>query len=102
MHYHFVWCPKYRRPILIDAVAKRCEQLIKQKAKELNCEIKALEIMPNHVHLFIQANPLQSPNLVVAQIKGFTSRLLRKEFPFLLRMPTLWLLLQLEQSTLMS
>lgn len=90
MHYHFVWCPKYRRAVLIGDVAKRCEQLVRQKAKELKCGIKALEIMPEHIHLFIQANPLQSPNLILAQIKGFTSRMLRQEFPSLLKMPTLW------------
>jgi len=44
------------------------EKLI-EFAKELNCEIKALEIMPNHTHLFIQGNPTQSPNFIIAQIK---------------------------------
>ncbi len=90
MHYHFVWCPKYRRPVLIGKIKKRHKELIEQKCKELNCEIKALEIMPNHTHLFIQGNPTQSPNLLIAQIKGFTSNMLRKEFPELRKMPTLW------------
>ena len=90
MHYHFVWCPKYRRKVLTGKIEKRHKELIIQKCKELNCEIKALEIMPDHTHLFIQGNPTQSPNLLIAQIKGFTSYTLRKEFPELLKMPALW------------
>jgi putative transposase len=90
MHYHFVWCPKYRRKVLIGNIAKRCEELLRGKAKEMKCEIKALEIMPEHIHIFIQANPTQSPNFILGQLKGMTSRILRQEFPQLLKMPTLW------------
>ena len=90
MHYHFVWCPKYRRPVLIDKIEKVFKRLIEEKCKEMDCEIKALEIMPDHTHLFIQANPKQSPNLIIAQIKGYTSRMLRRQFRELRKMPTLW------------
>lgn len=90
MHYHFVWCPKYRRAVLTGRIAKRCEELLRGKAKEMKCEIKALEIMPEHIHIFIQANPTQSPNYLIGQLKGITSRILRQEFPELLKIPTLW------------
>lgn len=90
MGYHFVWCPKYRRKVLVGKVEKRMNEMVHQKAKELGCQIIALEIMPDHSHLFIQANPKLSPNLIIGQIKGYTSRMLRKEFPELLKMPTLW------------
>ena len=90
MHYHFVWCPKYRRPVLIGKIERVFKKLIEIKCKEINCEIKALEIMPEHTHLFIQANPTQSPNFIIAQIKGYTSRMLRKNFKELRKMPTLW------------
>ena len=91
MNYHFVWCPKYRRPILIGEVEKRLSELIYQKAKEMDCMIIALEIQPEHVHLFIQGKPKLSPNLIIGQIKGFTSRILRKEFDYLAtKLPTLW------------
>ena len=90
MHYHFVWCPKYRRPVLIGKIERVFKKLIEMKCKEINCEIKALEIMPEHTHLFIQANPTQSPNFIIAQIKGYTSRMLRKNFKELRKMPTLW------------
>jgi putative transposase len=91
MGYHFVWCPKYRRRVLVGHIAKRTEELIRQKAKELNCKIIALEIMPDHIHLFIQGTPQISPNSLIGQIKGYTSRVLRKEYKELrTRLPTLW------------
>jgi putative transposase len=91
MGYHFVWCPKYRRQVLIGHIAKRTKELIRQKAKELNCKIIALEIMPDHIHLFIQGTPQISPNSLIGQIKGYTSRVLRKEYKELrTRIPTLW------------
>ena len=91
MGYHFVWCPKYRRRVLVGLIAKRTEELIRQKAKEINCKIIALEIMPDHIHLFIQGTPQISPNSLIGQIKGYTSRVLRKEYKELrTKLPTLW------------
>lgn len=91
MGYHFAWCPKYRRAVLVGKIKERLEELIRMKAKDLDCEILALEIMPDHVHLFIQGKPKISPNSIIGQIKGFTSRMLRKEFKELrTRLPTLW------------
>lgn len=91
MGYHFVWCPKYRRSVLIGKIVERLKELINEKSKELNCEIITLEVMPEHVHLFIQANPKISPNSIIGQIKGYSSRILRKEFVELrTRLPTLW------------
>ncbi|MDG6989623.1 MAG: IS200/IS605 family transposase [Nitrososphaerota archaeon] len=91
MHYHFVWSPKYRRPVLVGNVETRLKGLILEKAIELGCTIIALEVMPDHVHLFLQADPTISPNKIVGMIKGYSSRVLRKEFPELRsRLPTLW------------
>ncbi len=89
--YHVVWCPKYRRRVLGGPVAARLRELIETKAAEKNWEIVALEVMPDHVHLFVKADSKSSPSHIANQFKGFTSRLLRSEFPHLrTRMPTLW------------
>ena len=89
--YHIIWCPKYRRKVLIGGVEIRIKELIEQKAKEINVEIGKMEIMPDHVHLFIKARPVHSPQYLVSQFKGFTSFVLRNEFPELKRkLPTLW------------
>jgi len=89
--YHVVWCPKYRRQVLTDAVATRCEELIRSKCAEHDWAIIALEVLPDHVHLFVKAHPKHSPSYIANQLKGSTSRWLRSEFPHLRsRLPTLW------------
>ncbi len=91
MGYHFVWCPKYRRKVLEGSIAKRARQLIRKKADDMDCRIISLEVMPDHVHLFIEGNPTLTPNKIIGDIKGYTSHKLRKEFKELrTRLPTLW------------
>lgn len=91
LHYHLVWCPKYRYKVLQGDVAKRLEELLHAKAVELGAEVEALEIMPDHVHLFVSAPPTHAPQYLANQFKGYTSRLLRQEFPWLRsRLPSLW------------
>ena len=91
LKYHLVWCPKYRKPVLVDAVAESLVALIKLKAAELGATIHALEVMPDHVHLFVESDPTRAPTHIAAQFKGFTSNRLCKEFPHLrTRLPSLW------------
>ena len=88
---HIVWCPKYRRKVLVDAVAQRLDQLFREKSSELGFTIHALEIMPDHVHLFLEHDPTRGVAEIVNRLKGYTSRILRQEFPSLRsRLPTLW------------
>jgi putative transposase len=91
LKYHIVWCPKYRRKVLVEPIASRLHQLLYQKAAELEVTILALEIMPDHVHLFVESDPTEAPAHLVNQFKGFTSYTLRSEFAELKsRLPTLW------------
>lgn len=90
MNYHFVWCPKYRKKVIVGNVERRLKTLLQEKVSTLNGKIIALETMPDHVHIFIQAPPTIAPNRLVAAMKGYTSRVLRQEFPELTRMPSLW------------
>ena len=89
--YHVVWCPKYRRKVLVDEIAERLKELIIQRCSEINAEIMELEIMPDHVHLLIEVDPQFGINQAVRSIKGYSSHTLRNEFPSLkTRLPTLW------------
>jgi putative transposase len=89
--YHVVWCPKYRRKVLVGDVAQRLKELIIQRCGEINAEIIEMEIMPDHVHLLIEVDPQFGINRAIRSIKGFSSHTLRKEFPALKsRLPTLW------------
>ena len=91
LKYHIVWCPKYRRPVLTSEVENRLRQLLAEKAAELDMTIHALEVMPDHVHLFVEADPTLSVAEIVNRFKGYTSRVLRQEFTMLRsRLPTLW------------
>ena len=90
INYHFVWCLLRRKKVLTGNIAKRLEGLLYEKAYELDCQIMALEIMPDHVHLFISTPPTLAPDQVMFRLKGYTSRILRKEYPQLLKLPSLW------------
>ena len=91
LKYHCVWCPKYRLPVLTGAVERRLATLILDAAKLREMTVHALEIMPDHVHLFIETDPRWAPAEIVGKIKANTSRVLREEFRHLRsRMPTLW------------
>jgi len=89
--YHVVWCPKYRRPVLQNNIAKRLERILRQICLELQAEILALEVMPDHVHLLVEVDPQFGIHRLVKRLKGVSSRKLRQEFSALRsRLPTLW------------
>jgi putative transposase len=89
--YHIIWCPKYRRQVLVGQVEYRLKELLREKAEQIGVVIETLEVMPDHVHLFVKSSPTNAPHHIVQQLKGYTSRILRKEFPSLKsRLPTLW------------
>jgi putative transposase len=89
--YHLIWCPKYRRKVLVGDVEQRLKALLFEKADQIGVTIEDLEVMPDHVHLFVKSSPVHAPHHLVQQFKGYTSRLLRQAFPSLKsRLPTLW------------
>jgi len=91
LKFHLVWCPKFRRPVLVGEVQKRLRELLERKADELKATVAAMEVMPDHVHLFIETDPRWSVAQLARQFKAFTSHALRQEFPHLRsRLPTLW------------
>lgn len=91
LSYHLIWCPKYRRKVLVEDIKDRLIQLIHEKSLELQVEIVEANIQPDHVHLFVKTLPIHSPQFIVGQLKGHSSRILRKEFSTLrTRIPTLW------------
>jgi putative transposase len=88
--YHLIWCPKRRKAVLGGPVAARCQALIESKCAEKGWHILALAIQPDHIHLVVRAWPSDSAADVVKECKGITSFHLRKEFPHLLRLPSMW------------
>jgi putative transposase len=90
INYHVIFCPKRRRKVLVNAVQVRLELILRDVLNELDCLVLALEIMPDHLHLFVSTPPTLAPHQLVGRLKGRSSRLLRQEFPQLLRLPSLW------------
>jgi putative transposase len=91
LKYHLVWCPKYRRKVLVPPYDARLREIIAEVAAEFEMIVHAVEVMPDHVHLFVEADPTLSVAEIVTRFKGRSSRLMRQEFPALRsRLPTLW------------
>lgn len=87
---HLVWIPKRRKSILVGAIKLRLSQILTQVAAERGWIIKCLEIAPDHLHLLVEYDPQTPISSVVKAFKGRSSRLLRQEFPQLLKLPSLW------------
>ena len=88
--YHIVFCTKYRYNMLRYRASERLKTLLQQNAAELGISIQSMEMMPDHVHLFILARPAVSVPQLVCRLKGNSSYLMRKEFAYLRRYPSLW------------
>ena len=89
--YHVVFCPKYRRKVLVEGVAERLAQIIHEVCQEHEAEVLSLDIQPDHVHVLVECDPQFGIHRLVKLLKGRSSRLLRQEFLSLTtRMPTLW------------
>lgn len=89
--YHVVWCPKYRRKVLVGDVEARLKELVKNVCDDLKVELLEMEVMPDHIHLLLAVDPQFGIHKAVKTIKGRTSHVLRNEFKHLTtKLPTLW------------
>src|SRR5882724_4269891 len=87
-HYHFVFIPKYRKPILRGEIGLHLRELIREACKAFDIEILQGHIRPDHVHLFLSVPPTLSPSRVMNAIKGRSSNRLMRNFRTLNR--TFW------------
>jgi len=88
--YHLIWCPRRRKKVLVGQVSERANSLIHEKCLEKGWEVLELAIQPDHIHLFVRVWPKDSAAYVVKECKGVTSYALRREFPELLKLPSMW------------
>ena len=88
--YHIIWCPKRRRKGVVGPVAQRLKAIMHEVAQEHGWEGIEQAIQPNHVHLFVRADPYTLPRTVPRLIKGRSSHHLRREFSHLLKLLSLW------------
>jgi len=88
--YHIIFCPKRRQKILVGPIRERLQQITQEVATENKWKVIELAIQPDHVHLFIRSNPRILPTDIARLIKGRSAHVLREEYPFLKRLPSLW------------
>ena len=79
--YHVVWCPKYRKSILIGSIADETKRLVEGICLERNWPVLALEVQPDHIHLFVSIPPSTSVADATKILKGCTARKLFVKFP---------------------
>jgi putative transposase len=88
--YHIIFCPKRRQKILVGPLRERLQQITQEVATENKWKVIELAIQPDHVYLFIRSNPRTLPTDIARLIKGRSAHVLREEYPFLKRLPSLW------------
>ena len=89
--YHIVWCPKYRKKILIGQVEKRLKEIVKQVCIDKQSELIEIECDEDHIHILVDVDPQYGVHRLIKMIKRRSAFLLRKEFPFLKKiLPCLW------------
>ena len=78
-NYHIVFIPKYRRPVLVGEIADTLKEIFYRIVDKYGMKIIALEIMPDHIHLFVSAPPKYSPAQIVKYFKGISSKWIKKD-----------------------
>ena len=81
LKYHLVWIPKYRAQIFRGDVAKYVKQVFQEVAEEYGFWIDTMEVVEDHVHVFVAAPPKYSPSQLVQMLKSISARELFKKFP---------------------
>jgi len=80
--YHVVWCPKFRFNIL-ENIERSLRHIFQEIAEQYQYEIIEMEIMPDHIHLFIGSKPTVSPSDIVRTLKSISDIELFKQYPSL-------------------
>ena len=89
--FHIIWTVKYRKELLTGKIEERLKEIFYEVCQEKETELKVIEVIPDHVHIFIDVDPRQPLHLLIKAFKGRTSNKLRKEFKILTtRVPSLW------------
>jgi len=90
--YHFVWKPYKAKPLFKNLTFKKvCEGSLRFIALTYGFQIYELQVMPDHIHLFVDITPKVAVSKALQLFKGVSSRILRRNFSYLLEnQPRLW------------
>ena len=79
--YHIIWCPKYRHAVLDEALAIELKHIIAETCSVYGWELQTIEVMPDHVHIFVQADHLTAPVEIAKTLKSISAVHLFHIFP---------------------
>lgn len=79
--YHMVWCPKYRKRVLVGDIKERVKELFYEIAQEFDFEIDKCEVAEDHVHILLSFPPRYSISRVVGIIESISGSKIFDEFP---------------------
>ena len=78
--YHIIWCPKFRHPVLENGRDERLKNILAEICDAYHYVVKALEVMPDHIHIFVDVPHTVAPCDVVRTLKSISAiRLLRDD-----------------------
>ena len=71
--YHIIWCPKFRYSIIKGDIESDLKHIIEDICREYKYKIRALETMPDHIHVFLDAPQTVAPADIVRTLKSITA-----------------------------
>ena len=89
--YHLVWKPKYAVPVFRNEHYQRvCDGVLRMIAAQYRFKVYELQVMSDHVHLFVECPPTICVSKALQLFKGISSRVLRRNFSYLREYKHLW------------
>ena len=85
VQYHIIWCPKFRFSALQGGADMELERILREICSRYGYCIKALEVMPDHIHIFVDAPQTVAPCDVARTLKSISAIEMFKTFPRLKR-----------------
>ncbi|HEY9783521.1 MAG TPA: IS200/IS605 family transposase [Leptolyngbyaceae cyanobacterium] len=83
--YHIIFCPKYRHQVLEGAIEVELKRILAETCITYDWILHSLEVMPDHVHLFVQADHQTAPVDIARTLKSISAVHLFNKFPDLKR-----------------
>lgn len=81
VNYHIVWSVKYRKAVLKGGIEEDLKVIFKQIAADKDFTVHTMEVMPDHIHIFVSAHPKVSPSYIVKMLKGISGRRILLKYP---------------------
>ena len=83
--YHIIWCPKFRFSVLKEGVDDSLKQILSDICERYRYKIKALEVMPDHIHIFVDCPQTVAPSDIARTLKSISAVELFRVYPELKR-----------------